>query len=143
MDVSQMVSNFSGRKNTGAADHEQTFCRDGGFEMKKLSNCYNEDELAKLHAVELDILAEIIRICEENDLTYFTFAGTTLGAVRHRGFIPWDDDLDIGMLRQDYEKFIKIAPTSLSNAYFFAAFQHRKEYGYLFFQGQKKRHRVC
>ena len=94
--------------------------------MKEIKKCYTEEDLAKLHAIELDILVEIIRICEENNLTYFTFAGTTLGVVRHKGFIPWDDDLDIGMLRQDYEKFIEIAPKSLKNGYFLQHFSTEK-----------------
>lgn len=78
---------------------------------------YKDDELKKLQDTELEILQDVIRVCEENGIQYFTVGGTTLGAIRHDGFIPWDDDVDIGMLRDDYEKFIHIAPEKLSKGY--------------------------
>ncbi len=58
--------------------------------------------------IEQEILDVIDKICQSNDLRYSLFAGTLLGAVRHRGFIPWDDDVDIVMPREDYEKLIEI-----------------------------------
>lgn len=69
--------------------------------------------LRQLQLVELDILKEVAKLCEENDLRYFLMGGTFLGAVRHKGFIPWDDDIDIGMPRPDYERFISIAQRNL------------------------------
>ena len=63
--------------------------------------------------VILDIMSEIDKICNENNLRYFAIGGTCLGAVRHKGFIPWDDDLDIAMPRKDYELFKKIASECL------------------------------
>lgn len=76
----------------------------------------------------LPILLDIDKICKKHDIPYFLIAGTCLGAVRHRGFIPWDDDLDIGMMRSDYERFISILKTELPNEYVFQCFDTHKEY---------------
>jgi lipopolysaccharide cholinephosphotransferase len=73
--------------------------------------------LKKLQDTELEILCDIDRVCRENNIKYFLMFGTLLGAVRHKGFIPWDDDIDIGMEREDYEKFLKIAPKKLKSKF--------------------------
>ena len=65
--------------------------------------------IRKIQTIELDMMKTIHQICEENKITYYLCGGTLLGAIRHRGFIPWDDDMDIWMPRKDYERFIKIA----------------------------------
>ena len=72
-----------------------------------------EYKLNKLKQADLDVFKEFIKICEENHLRYFICYGSFLGAVRHQGFIPWDDDLDVAMPRPDYEKFFQIAPKVL------------------------------
>lgn len=66
------------------------------------------DNLTKLHSVLIEMLKDIKNFCDNNSLSFFLVAGTALGAVRHGGFIPWDDDLDIGMVYDDYLKFLKI-----------------------------------
>ena len=66
-----------------------------------------------LHQVDMDIAREVVRICQEHNLKYYMLGGTMLGAIRHGGFIPWDDDIDLGMPRDDYEKFLELAPQLL------------------------------
>lgn len=65
------------------------------------------------------LLMEFDRVCKELDITYYLFAGTLLGAVRHKGFIPWDDDLDVLMYRKDYIRFMEEAPQILDQERFF------------------------
>ena len=89
----------------------------------------NFDYLPKLHNCQLIIAREIKRICDENNIKYFIIAGTLLGAVRHGGFIPWDDDMDIGMLREDYEKFLEIAKKDLGDDFFLQTPETDKSYG--------------
>lgn len=72
-----------------------------------------DNDLKEIQHIILDIFREVDKICERNNLRYFAIGGTCLGAVRHKGFIPWDDDLDIAMPRKDYEAFIKIAEKEL------------------------------
>lgn len=76
-----------------------------------------DDRLKSLKKIELSILREFLRIVEKYQLRYFMLGGTLLGAVRHQGFIPWDDDIDLGMPRSDYELFLKYAENELKPPY--------------------------
>ena len=69
---------------------------------------YNQEILQKLHECELGILDDFIRVCEENHLTWWAFGGTGIGALRHGGFIPWDDDIDVCLMREDLETLTRI-----------------------------------
>lgn len=80
---------------------------------------FNEDKtIAAAQKVMLEMLLEVHRICVENNITYWLEGGTLLGALRHKGFIPWDDDIDISMPRKDYERFLKVAEKELDAKYF-------------------------
>lgn len=74
---------------------------------------YDPDVLRKLQLTELEMLRAIDEVCRENGITYHLDSGSALGAIRHRGFIPWDDDIDIGMIREEYDRFLAIAPSTL------------------------------
>lgn len=67
----------------------------------------------ELQKKEFEILTRFIDICEKNNLTYYLVCGSALGAVKYGGFIPWDDDVDVALPREDYEKFLQIAPSML------------------------------
>ena len=76
-------------------------------------------EMKKVWAVELDLLAEFDRVCRKHNLRYLATGGTLLGAVRHQGYIPWDDDIDLMMSRSDYDKLCRIAADEFKYPYFF------------------------
>lgn len=104
--------------------------------MKEIS--IDNFTLRKLQLEQKDILDEIVRICDKHDIVYYLAYGTLLGAVRHKGFIPWDDDLDVWMKREDYEKFIAIAEKEMSDGYYIRDASTVKKYGNLFAKIMKK-----
>ena len=95
--------------------------------MIKLKN-YKPDDLKHVQQLELKILKEVISICESHNLKYYAYGGTALGAVRHGGFIPWDDDIDIVMFRDDYEKLLKILDSELGEEYYVLNFYNHDRF---------------
>lgn len=87
--------------------------------------------LNEVKKIEIDILNYLKQICEENNLTYFLSYGSLLGAVRHKGFIPWDDDIDIVMPRNDYNKFLEFFKNN-NTKYKLINHQFDKKYIHLF-----------
>lgn len=86
------------------------------------------DNLRKLQLAQLYMMREIAQICEMHGLKYYLCGGTLLGAVRHGGFIPWDDDLDITMYRQDLSRLIEIIQQNYGEKYFVQNFQTDRNY---------------
>ena len=78
----------------------------------------DQEVMIKLRKVMVELLDEFVSICEKNELSYFLTAGTLLGAIRHKGFIPWDDDIDVAMPRKDYEAFLTIFESQNSENYY-------------------------
>ena len=72
-----------------------------------------------LQAKQFEMLKVFVDICDKYNLNYILVGGTCLGAIRHKGFIPWDDDIDVGMLREDYEEFLRVAPKELDKEKYF------------------------
>lgn len=89
-------------------------------------------KLNYLRRLLLDMLREFDRICRKHGIRYFLSGGSMLGAARHGGFIPWDDDVDVGMLREDFERFKAIAPSELNEKYSYQSFTNKNGYHYFF-----------
>lgn len=87
-------------------------------------------EMKQVWNIELEIVKKIDKICKENKINYTLCGGSLLGAIRHKGFIPWDDDIDIAMLRNDYEKFLEIAKKEFKKPYFVQDYRTEKNYYY-------------
>lgn len=86
-----------------------------------MDNIINKKNLREVQLRMLEILIEVDRICKKYNINYWISDGTLLGAIRHQGFIPWDDDIDISMLENDYKKFCKVIEYELDQSKFFIA----------------------
>lgn len=89
---------------------------------------YEELNLRDAQLIMASILKDIAAICDKYNIRYFLDAGTLIGAVRHKGFIPWDDDIDIGMLREDYRKFLSIIKDELPEHLFLQTHENEPNY---------------
>ncbi|MEE1198064.1 MAG: LicD family protein [Acutalibacteraceae bacterium] len=98
----------------------------------------DDDKIKGIQAVLLEMLTDFDDLCRKNNLTYFLVGGSALGAVRHKGFIPWDEDLDIGMPREDYERFSEIFLKACSEKYWLQSIEQSKLYDLTFMKIRKK-----
>ena len=87
-----------------------------------------DSQIELIHRISLYLLLEFDKVCRDKGLTYFLDSGTALGAVRHGGFIPWDDDIDVGMPRKDYETFLRIGQNMLPQDIFIQTSQTDSSY---------------
>lgn len=96
------------------------------------------DKLQYYQQVEWEILKEFRRVCEELGLRYYLTAGTLLGAIRHRGFIPWDDDIDVAMPREDYDRFAREGAAKLAETYCYQSHMTEPNFPYYFAKIRKQ-----
>lgn len=105
---------------------------------KMVTYTLSKEELRQIQMIQLEMLIEVDRICKKCGIRYNIIAGTLLGAVRHGGYIPWDDDADVALLRQEYEKFREACKTELDQERFY--FQdNRNTKGYRWGYGKLRR----
>lgn len=101
------------------------------FREETICDTFVSSTLKKVWAISIDLYLELRRVCEKHHLRLFSDGGTTLGAVRHKGFIPWDDDMDFCLLREDYDKLLTLKD-EFSFPYFLLTPQTNEEFGYSF-----------
>ena len=93
--------------------------------------CEKNDKKITVRDLQLEVLTvmdEIHRICVKNNIRYGLIAGSALGAVNYKGFIPWDDDIDVCVLKEDWEKFLKALEKDLGDDFYFQCFDNDKKY---------------
>lgn len=106
--------------------------------MNTKNKYMGDEDLRKMQIIQLGMLKEVDRICKKHNIKYCIIAGTLLGAVRHGGYIPWDDDADIAMLREEYDKFCKVCEQELNqNKFYFQ--NHKNTKGYRWGYGKLRR----
>lgn len=88
------------------------------WEEEDREGCWVSKEKKEIWAVELDLLAQFMSVCDRYGIKYFMDGGTMLGAVRHKGFIPWDDDIDVVMKREEYDRLCEVASAEFKHPYF-------------------------
>lgn len=95
-------------------------------------DCKQDKQLRDIQRLQRKLLQEVDRLCRVNQIQYFLSGGALLGAVRHQGFIPWDDDVDIILLRKDYDTLCRVAPTQLGEEFFWQDHQTDPASAYLY-----------
>jgi len=97
-----------------------------------------DSRLRKLQLIELEMLEYFDAICKKHNIPYYLIAGTALGAIRHEGFIPWDDDIDVALMRKDYKRFLKVAAEEYDERYFLQTYKTDGQYHLPFTKFRRK-----
>lgn len=95
--------------------------REDFFRAEEREGFFIEEMMKRVWAVEMEVLSEVIRVCRKYDITYYADWGTLLGAVRHKGYIPWDDDIDIALKRKEYQRLLEVLPGELPEGYYISS----------------------
>ena len=106
--------------------------------MEKWKEFYNEEQIKNVQAIEKELLLEFIRICDELKLEYVLYGGTLLGYEKYRGFIPWDDDVDVALPRESNDQFVELAETIIGEQYCIQTPQKCKHSPYPYTKLRKK-----
>ena len=96
------------------------------------------DLVKKVQQTELEILLEIDKVCKKHNIKYYLYYGSLIGAVRHSGFIPWDDDIDIVLFREDYDKLMSVLASELSENFWLQNYDTDDEYWHLYAKVRKR-----
>lgn len=104
---------------------------------------YKENDLKQLHKILYEILLEINRICVKFNIPYFLIGGSAIGLYYDNGILPWDDDLDIGMTRDNYNRFLTVAVQELKTDYFLSCVDTDIHTPFFYSKVKKKRYFVC
>lgn len=103
-----------------------------------MTEYYDQKTLHRVQNVQSQILQDVLKVCKENEIDVFLVFGSALGVVRHKGFIPWDDDIDVGIFREDYARFRRVVQKELGNKYEFLTCETNKNYACTVTHLQKK-----
>ncbi len=129
-----MIGTVGSRKNRPSLSTVALFKNVRSAECIELTSA----QLQQLQQLLFEILCDLDTFCRENDIHYYLGGGSALGAVRHKGFIPWDDDIDINMPRSDYQKFIALFPRAMGDRYWLHTPEHTQNYGLLLARVRRK-----
>ena len=104
------------------------------YNAEELKRRFNPEgsPLRRQQQIMLEMVKELDRVCRKHDIPYFLYGGTLLGAIRHDGFIPWDDDLDVGLMRKDYLRLMRVLPNELPEHIVLQTNTTDKNYFYFF-----------